>query len=104
MNLKKLIAFRAVLESNSITGAADKIGLTQSGVSRLITSLEQELDFPLFNRIKGRILKLPSAINKFKQIFGKNGNIKIEKNRNNFYLLANLEADEVILVSIKFNI
>ncbi len=55
MNLKKLIAFRAVLESNSITGAADKIGLTQSGVSRLITSLEQELDFPLFNRIKGRI-------------------------------------------------
>ena len=55
MNLKILIAFRAVLESNSITGAADKIGLTQSGVSRLITSLEQELDFPLFNRIKGRI-------------------------------------------------
>jgi len=55
MNLKKLIAFRAVLQSNSITGAADKIGLTQSGVSRLITSLEQELEFPLFNRIKGRI-------------------------------------------------
>ena len=55
INIKKLIAFRAVLESNSITGAADKIGLTQSGVSRLITSLEQELEFPLFNRIKGRI-------------------------------------------------
>ena len=56
------------------------------------------------NRINGRILKLPSAINKFKQIFGKNGDIKIEKKRNNFYLLANLEANEVILVSIKFNI
>ena len=55
INIKKLIAFRAVLESSSITGAADKIGLTQSGVSRLITSLEQELDFPLFNRIKGRV-------------------------------------------------
>ena len=52
MNLKKLIAFRAVLESNSITGAADKIGLTQSGVSRLITSLEQELDFPFLIELK----------------------------------------------------
>ena len=55
VNIKKLNAFRAVLESNSITGAADKLGLTQSGVSRLILSLEQELDFPLFNRIKGKI-------------------------------------------------
>jgi len=68
MNLKKLIAFRAVLHSNSITGAADKIGLTQSGVSRLITSLEQELEFPLFNRIKGRIQVTSRGKNFFKEI------------------------------------
>ena len=68
MNLKKLIAFRAVLQSNSITGAADKIGLTQSGVSRLITSLEQELEFPLFNRIKGRIQVTSRGKNFFKEI------------------------------------
>ena len=68
INIKKLIAFRAVLESNSITGAADKIGLTQSGVSRLITSLEQELDFPLFNRIKGRIQITSRGENFYKEI------------------------------------
>ena len=38
------------------------------------------------------------------KFFVKNGDIKIEKKRNNFYLLANLEANEIILVSIKFNI
>jgi DNA-binding transcriptional LysR family regulator len=68
INIKKLIAFRAVLESNSITGAADKIGLTQSGVSRLITSLEQELDFPLFNRIKGRVQITSRGENFYKEI------------------------------------
>ena len=68
INIKKLIAFRAVLESNSITGAADKIGLTQSGVSRLITSLEQELDFPLFNRIKGRVQTTSRGENFYKEI------------------------------------
>ena len=68
VNIKKLIAFRAVLESNSITGAADKIGLTQSGVSRLITSLEQELDFPLFNRIKGRVQITSRGENFYKEI------------------------------------
>ncbi|MDA0763261.1 MAG: LysR family transcriptional regulator [Proteobacteria bacterium] len=55
LNIKKLDAFRAVLESSSITGASDKLGLTQSAVSRLISNLEEELGFPLFNRIKGKI-------------------------------------------------
>ena len=55
LNIKKLSAFRAVMESSSITGASDKLGLTQSGVSRLIGNLEEELGFPLFNRMKGKI-------------------------------------------------
>ena len=55
LNIKKLDAFRAVMESSSITGASDKLGLTQSAVSRLISNLEEELGFPLFNRIKGKI-------------------------------------------------
>ena len=56
------------------------------------------------NKIKGRILKLPSAVKEFKQIYGKDANIKIEKKQNIFYLLANLDIDDVILVNIKFEI
>ena len=54
--------------------------------------------------LNDNITTMEFVIKVLKQIFGKNGDIKIEKNRNNFYLLANLEADQVILVSIKFNI
>ena len=56
------------------------------------------------NKINGRILKLPLAVMEFKQIYGKKVNIQIEKKQNTFYLLANLDANDVILVNIKFKI
>ena len=40
----------------------------------------------------------------FKQIYGKKVNIQIEKKQNTFYLLANLDANDVILVNIIFKI
>ena len=40
----------------------------------------------------------------FKQIYGKKVNIQIEKKHNTIYLLANLDANDVILVNIKFKI
>ena len=52
----------------------------------------------------GRILKLPSAVKEFKQIYGKKTNIQIEKKQNTFYLLANLDVDDVIIVNIKFEV
>lgn len=55
MNFKRLQALRAVIELGSITEAAHAINLTQSGVSRLIGALEDEVGFPLFNRTKGRL-------------------------------------------------
>ena len=56
------------------------------------------------NKIYGRILKLPLAVMEFKQIYGKKVNIQIEKKQNIFYLLANLDANDVILINIKFKI
>jgi DNA-binding transcriptional LysR family regulator len=55
MNIKRLQALRAVIELSSITEAAHAVNLTQSGVSRLIGLLEDEVGFLLFNRIKGRL-------------------------------------------------
>ncbi|MEZ7878834.1 MAG: LysR family transcriptional regulator [Rhodospirillales bacterium] len=55
MNIKRLQALRAVIELSSITEAAHAMNLTQSGVSRLIGLLEDEVGFLLFNRIKGRL-------------------------------------------------
>jgi DNA-binding transcriptional LysR family regulator len=44
MNLKRLQAFRAVLELGSVTGAAQRLHTTQPAVSRLIGDLEKELN------------------------------------------------------------
>ena len=50
-----LRAFLAVAETASITLAAERLGLTQSGVSRKIAKLETKLGFRLFDRSRGRV-------------------------------------------------
>jgi len=52
---------RAVLSRGTTTHAAELMGLTQSAVSRLITQLEQELGFNLFDRRHGRLLITPEG-------------------------------------------
>jgi DNA-binding transcriptional LysR family regulator len=59
MNLKRLQAFRAVLEAGSVTVAAQRLNSTQPAVSRLISDLEQELGLKLFLRQRQRLV--PSA-------------------------------------------
>ena len=50
MNLRQLEAFRATIESGSITGAAELPHVSQPSVSRLIADLERSFGFPLFLR------------------------------------------------------
>lgn len=50
-----LSAFLAVAETGSVTLAAERLGLTQSGVSRKIANLELTLGFRLFDRSRGRV-------------------------------------------------
>ena len=54
-NIKKLKAFVAVAESGSVTVAANRLALTQSGVSRQITAMEEDVGFALFDRVRGRL-------------------------------------------------
>ncbi|MDF1790704.1 MAG: LysR family transcriptional regulator [Thalassobaculaceae bacterium] len=50
-----LKAFLAVAETGSVTRAAERLGLTQSGVSRKISWLEEEIGFRVFDRVRGRV-------------------------------------------------
>ena len=52
MDTEKCAALLCVLESGSITAAADKLGYTVSGISRMMASLEAESGFPLLLRSK----------------------------------------------------
>ncbi|KVD86668.1 LysR family transcriptional regulator [Burkholderia sp. ABCPW 14] len=58
-NLAALQVFEAAARHESFTRAADELALTQSAVSRQITSLEERLGVALFLRIKKRVVLTP---------------------------------------------
>ena len=60
-NLSLLMAFDAVMRNGSVTGAAQDLSLTQSTVSRLIQSLEEQLGQALFIRHRKRLIPTEAA-------------------------------------------
>ena len=48
MNLRQLDAFRAVMESGTVSRAAKRLSVSQPAVSKLIQSLEQAIGLVLF--------------------------------------------------------
>lgn len=56
-----LRAFRAVMEVGSTGAAADRMGRTQPQLSRLISQLEAEIGFPLFDRERRRLVPTARA-------------------------------------------
>lgn len=60
MGLKKYEAFAKTVELRSLTKAAEALGYTQSGMSHMLNSLEQEFGFPVLQRSRSGV-KLTAA-------------------------------------------
>ena len=74
MDWDKLRVFHAVAEAGSFTHAGDTLNLSQSGVSRQISALEEALSVPLFHRhARGLILtEQGEALNRtVREVFAK---------------------------------
>jgi DNA-binding transcriptional LysR family regulator len=56
LDLTQLRAGLAVRETGTVTGAAEKLGLSQPAVSRLVAALEAELGFVIFERRRKRLV------------------------------------------------
>ena len=52
MDTKKYEVFEKTVELSSLTKAAQELGLTQSGVSHMLASMEAELQLPLLKRTR----------------------------------------------------
>ena len=53
MDATKCEAILIAAETGSLTAAAERLGYTQSGITRMLGSLENEVGFSLFVRSKG---------------------------------------------------
>ncbi|ESR24921.1 LysR substrate-binding domain-containing protein [Lutibaculum baratangense] len=61
MNLQQIAAFRAVMMTGTVSGAAEILGRSQPAVSRMIDRLEAQMGLALFERRKGRVTPTPQA-------------------------------------------
>jgi len=61
MNLRQIEVFRAVMSTGSVSGAARFLHVSVPAVSKVLSHTEAQLDFPLFERSKGRLLPTTEA-------------------------------------------
>lgn len=52
---RQLEAFRMFMQTGTVTGAAQRLRISQPAVSKILTSLEYELGLTLFTRVKKRL-------------------------------------------------
>ena len=70
MNVRQLEAFHAVYTTGSVSLAAVQLSVTQPAVSTLISNLEKDIEFPLFERIRGRLIATSEATHLFSEVEG----------------------------------
>lgn len=61
MDTEKCTALLKALETGNLSGAADELGYTPSGMSRMMASIEQELGLPLLVRGKWGVRATPEC-------------------------------------------
>lgn len=62
MDFEKCSALLCALEHKSLSAAADKLGYTPSGISRMIAALEQDTGFPLLFRSRSGVSATPQCL------------------------------------------
>ena len=75
-SLKSLLVFKTLYEVGTATRTARDLGLTQSGVSRSLAQLENNIGIPLFMRHKKRLIPLPEAEELYGEILSLMSNLE----------------------------
>ena len=61
LRFRQLQAFHAIIETGTVTGAAESLGISQPGISNLLAQLERQTGLTLFERLHGRLVPTPEA-------------------------------------------
>ncbi len=68
LNSRQIEAFSAVMKAGTVSRAAEILGVTQPGVSRLVAGLEKSLGFALFDRVRNRVVPTPEGRTFFEEV------------------------------------
>jgi len=69
VSLKKYIAYIQVVETGSLTKAAEILNYTQPGISQMISSLEEEYGFPLLIRQKNGVTPTKNGLSVLQSMY-----------------------------------
>jgi DNA-binding transcriptional LysR family regulator len=61
LNLRQIEVFRAIMLSGSTSAAALALHISQPAISRVLAISEQRLGYPLFERLRSRLVPTPEA-------------------------------------------
>ncbi len=61
LRFRQLQAFHAIIETGTVTAAAENLGISQPAISNLLAQLERHTRFRLFERSRGRLIATPEA-------------------------------------------
>lgn len=61
MNLRQMEVFRAVMLTGGVAGAAGLLHVSQPAISKVLAQAQRQLGFPLFERVKGRLVPTPEG-------------------------------------------
>jgi DNA-binding transcriptional LysR family regulator len=67
MKLRHLEIFYAVMTCGSLSRAAESLNISQPAASKALKSAEQKLGFPLFQRVRGKLLPSSEALTLFEK-------------------------------------
>lgn len=62
MRARQLEVFTAVMRAGTVTGAARLLNISQPALSQILLHTEDELGFALFDRVRGRLVPTPEAL------------------------------------------
>lgn len=68
MRLRHIEVFHAVYSCGSVTRAAEVLKVSQPSISKVLAHAEQQLGFPLFDRVRGKLFPTPEANQLFAQV------------------------------------
>lgn len=62
MRLRHIEIFQAILQTGSVTGAANLLNISQPAATKALQHAEAQLGFPLFKRVRGQLVATTEAL------------------------------------------